>query len=38
LSHVNDVAVVVARVTIECEKSQCSPCICYFVSIWSHFF
>jgi len=28
----------VSRVTIEYEKSHCSPCICYFVSIWSQYF
>jgi len=31
-------AVAVPRVTIGCENSQCSPCICYFVSIWSQIF
>jgi len=33
-----DVAVVMPRVIIRCEKSQCRSCICYFFSIWSQFF
>jgi len=31
-------AIAVSRVTIGCEKSQCSLCICYFVSIDPNFF
>jgi len=33
-----DVAMAMSRVTIGCEKFQCSPCICFFISIWSQFF
>jgi len=33
-----DVVVVMSHVIIGCEKSHCSPYICYFVSIWSQIF